>query len=135
MDKKKQNILIGIISVIGVAIIVLMLFISQLDKKVAEDDNTYTITLKVYYENDELVIDDTLDFKENETLLSLMDRTYEITTRQDAVGSAILSINEYTSDFVNSYFSLYVNGTYSAVGAKDLILTGGLLVEWKWIEL
>ena len=55
MDKKKQNILIGIISVIGVAIIVLMLFLSQLDKKVAEDDNTYTITLKVYYENDELV--------------------------------------------------------------------------------
>lgn len=135
MDKKKQNILIGIISVIGVAIIVLMLFISQLDKRVAEDDNTYTITLKVYYENDELVIDDTLTFEENETLLSLMDRTYEITTRQDAVSIAILSINEYESDFIHSYFSLYVNGTYSAIGAKDLILTGGLLVEWKLIEL
>lgn len=135
MDKKKQNILIGIISVIGVAIIVLMLFLSQLDKKVAEDDNTYTITLKVYYENDELVIDDTLTFEENETLLSLMDRTYEITTRQDAVSIAILSINEYASDFTHSYFSLYVNGTYSAIGAKDLILTGGLLVEWKLIEL
>ena len=67
MDKKKQNILIGIISVIGVAIIVLMLFISQLDKKVADDDNSYTITLKVYYENEELVIDDTLTFNENET--------------------------------------------------------------------
>ena len=135
MDKKKQNILIGIISVIGVAIIVLMLFISQLDKRVAEDDNSYTITLKVYYENDELVIDDTLTFEENETLLSLMDRTYEITTRQDAVSIAILSINEYASDFTHSYFSLYVNGTYSAIGAKDLILTGGLLVEWKLIEL
>ena len=135
MDKKKQNILIGIISVIGVAIIVLMLFISQLDKKVADDDNSYTITLKVYYENEELVIDDTLTFNENETLLSLMDRTYEITVKQDAVSTAILSINEYTTDFYSSYFSLYVNGTYSAIGAKDLILTGGLLIEWKWTKL
>ena len=104
MDKKKQNILIGIISVIGVAIIVLMLFISQLDKKVADDDNSYTITLKVYYENEELVIDDKLTFNENETLLSLMDRTYEITVKQDAVSTAILSINEYTTDFYSSYF-------------------------------
>ena len=64
-----------------------------------------------------------------------MDRTYEITTRQDAVSIAILSINEYASDFTHSYFSLYVNGTYSAIGAKDLILTGGLLVEWKWLKL
>ena len=135
MDKKKQNILIGIISVIGVAIIVLMLFISSLNKTVAEDDNSYTINLKVYYENNELVIDDTLTFNENETLLSLMERTYEITTKKDAVSTAILSINEYTSDFTSSYFSLYVNGTYSAIGAKDLLLTGGLLVEWKWITL
>ena len=135
MDKKKQNVLVGIISVIGVAIIVLMLFISSLNKTVAEDDNSYTINLKVYYENNELVIDDTLTFNENETLLSLMERTYEITTKQDAVSIAILSIDEYTSDFTSSYFSLYVNGTYSAIGAKDLLLTGGLLVEWKWIAL
>ena len=64
-----------------------------------------------------------------------MERTYEITIKQDAVSTAILSINEYTTDFYSSYFSLYVNGTYSAIGAKDLILTGGLLVEWKWLKL
>ena len=64
-----------------------------------------------------------------------MERTYEITTKQDAVSIAILSIDEYTSNFTSSYFSLYVNGTYSAIGAKDLLLTGGLLVEWKLIAL
>ena len=59
MDKKKQNILVGIICIIGVAIIVLMLFLSSKDRTVADDDNTNQITLKVYYENNELVIDDT----------------------------------------------------------------------------
>lgn len=136
MDKKvKQNILIAIISIIGVAIIVLMLFISNANKKMGEDDNSYTITLKVYYENNELVIDDTLTFNEDETLLSLMERTYKITTRKDGLTYAVLSINEYTSDFYSSYFSLYIDGKYSSAGANNIILTGGLSVEWKWIKL
>lgn len=136
MDKKvKQNILIAIISIIGVAIIVLMLLISNANKKMGEDDNSYTITLKVYYENNELVIDDTLTFNEDETLLSLMERTYKITTRKDGLTYAVLSINEYTSDFYSSYFSLYIDGKYSSVGANNIILTGGLSVEWKWIKL
>ena len=136
MDKKvKQNILIAIISIIGVAIIVLMLLISNANKKMGEDDNSYTITLKVYYENNELVIDDTLTFNEDETLLSLMERTYKITTRKDGLTYAVLSINEYTSDFYSSYFSLYIDGKYSSVGANNIILTGGLSVEWKWIKI
>lgn len=135
MDKKKQNILIAIISVIGIAIILLMLHISSINRTVGQDDNSNTISLKVYYQDNSLVIDDTLTFNENETLLSLMERTYEITTRKDATNYAVLSIDSYTSDFVTSYFSLYVNGTYSSIGANDLILTGGLQVEWKLIEL
>ena len=135
MDKKKQNILTGIISIIGVAIIVLMLFIAGKDRTFGEDDNTNTITFKVYYEDNALVIDDTLTFEEDETLLSLMERTYTITTRKDGSVYAVLSIDSYTSDFYNSYFSLYLDGTYSPIGANDLILTGGLIVEWKWIKL
>ena len=42
MDKKKQNILISIISIIGVAIILLMLHIANKDKTLGEDDNTNT---------------------------------------------------------------------------------------------
>ena len=56
-------------------------------------------------------------------------------TRKDGATYAILSINSYTSDFYSSYFSLYVNGTYSSVGSNDLILTGGLNIEWKWIKI
>ena len=132
MNSKKQNILISIISVVCIAIILAMFYIANLNKTVGEDDNSNTITLKVYYTDNELVIDDTLTFYENETLLSLMKRTYEITTKDDNVSEAILSINSYTSDFVTSYFSLYIDGVYSAVGAKNITLTGGLNVEWKW---
>ena len=135
MDKKKQNILIGIISVIGVAIIVLMLFIGGKNRTLGEDDNSQTISFKVYYHNSELVIDDTLKFEKDETLLSLMERTYTIKTRKDALSIAILEIESYTSDFTSSYFSLYVDGNYSPIGAKDLILTGGLDIEWKWQKL
>ena len=135
MSKNKQNILVGIISVIGVAIIVLMLFLAGNDKALGTDDNTNQITFKVYYEDNSLVIDDVLTFNENETLLSLMERTYSITTRKDGSVYAVLSIESYTSDFTSSYFSLYVDGAYSPVGANDLLLTGGLLVEWKWIKL
>ena len=135
MDKKRQNILVGIISVIGVAIIVLMLLISNLNKKVAPDDNSYTISFKVYYKDNALVIDDTLTFEKDETLLSLMERTYDIKTRKDGLNYAVLSIDSYSSDFTTSYFSLYVNGKYSSVGANDLLLTGGLSVEWKWMKL
>ena len=132
MDKKKQNILISIISIIGVAIILLMLHFANLDKTLGEDDNTYTISFKVYYTENTLVIDDTLTFNEDETLLELMDRTYKIETRKDAVSTMILSIESYTTDTISSYFSLYINGTYSSIGARDIKLTGGLNVEWVW---
>lgn len=135
MDKKKQNILIEIISVIGVAIIVLMLFLMGKDQVLGNDDNTYRFSFKVYYEDNALVIDDILEFEENETLLQVMEKNYTITTKKDAVSTAVLSIDSYTSDFTTSYFSLYINGTYSATGPKDIILTGGLEVEWKWIKL
>lgn len=135
MNKKKQNILVGIICLIGVAIIVLMLHLSGKEVEVGSDDYSETFTLKVYYQDNSLVIDDVLEFNENETLLSVMERNYEITTRKDGANYAVLSINQYTSDFVASYFSLYVNGTYSSVGASSLIVTGGLEIEWKWIEL
>ena len=135
MDKKKQNILISIISIIGVAIILLMLHIANKDKTLGEDDNTNSISFKVYYENNELVIDDTLKFNEDETLLQLMERSYEIETKADGVGTIVLSIESYTSDFTSSYFSLYIDGVYSSVGAKNIKLTGGLDVEWIWKEI
>ena len=61
-----------------------------------------------------------------------MERTYEITTKKDAVSDAVLSINSYTTDFTTSYFSLYIDGKYSSIGAKNITLTGGLNVEWKY---
>ena len=135
MNKKKQNILISIISVIGVAIILLMLHIANKDKTLGEDDNTNTISFKVYYENNELVIDDTLKFNEAETLLQLMERSYDIETKVDSVSTIILSIESYTSDFTSSFFSLYIDGVYSSVGAKNIKLTGGLDVEWVWKKI
>ena len=132
MDKKKQNILISIISIIGVAIILLMLHIANKDKTLGEDDNTNTISFKVYYENNELVINDTLSFIEDETLLQIMERSYDIKTKVDSVSTIVLSIESYTSDFTSSYFSLYIDGVYSSVGAKNIKLTGGLNVEWVW---
>ena len=69
---------------------------------------------------------------EDETLLELMERTYKIQTRKDAVSTIILSIETYTTDFISSYFSLYIDGTYSSIGARDIKLTGGLNVEWVW---
>ena len=135
MNKKKQNILISIISVIGVAIILLMLHIANKDKTLGEDDNTNSISFKVYYENNELVIDDVLKFNEDETLLQLMERSYDIETKVDSVSTIILSIESYTSDFTSSFFSLYIDGVYSSVGAKNLKLTGGLDVEWVWKKI
>ena len=112
---------------------------------VAEDKNTAQNALNdlkrhLYFEGKTFPIfknvkDDTLTFNEDETLLSLMERTYKITTRKDGLTYAVLSINEYTSDFYSSYFSLYIDGKYSSVGANSIILTGGLSVEWKWIKL
>lgn len=135
MSKKKQNILTVILTIIGVAIIVLMLVFANKDKTVGQDDESYSIDFKVYYQNEELVIDDTLKFNEGESLLSLMERTYDIKTKQDGGMVAILSIDGYESDFVSSYFSLYIDGKYASIGPKNLILTGGLLIEWKWMEI
>lgn len=135
MNKKKQNILISIISVIGVAIILLMLHIANKDKTLGEDDNTNSISFKVYYENNELVIDDVVKFNEDETLLQLMERSYDIETKVDSVSTIILSIESYTSDFTSSFFSLYIDGVYSSVGAKNIKLTGGLDVEWVWKKI
>ena len=135
MNKKKQNILISIISVNRVAIILLMLHIANKDKTLGEDDNTNSISFKVYYENNELVIDDVLKFNEDETLLQLMERSYDIETKVDSVSTIILSIESYTSDFTSSFFSLYIDGVYSSVGAKNIKLTGGLDVEWVWKKI
>lgn len=134
MDKKKQNILIIILSIISIVIIILMFVLINKNQSLGNGDGSNQISFKVNYEN-EIVIDDTLSFKENESLYSLMERTYEIEVKQDGSMYAILSINEYKTDFVTSYFSLYVNGTYSTIGAKQLTLSGGMEIEWKCINL
>ena len=95
-----------------------------------------TVLIKYNLENDiRFVIDDTLTFYEDETLLELMERTYTIETKKDSVGTIILSIDSYTTDFVSCYFSLYINGVYSSVGAKDVKLTGGLNIEWIYKKI
>ena len=135
MNNKSQNVLISIISVIGVAIILLMFYIANLNKTLGEDDNSYQISFKVYYIDNELVIDETLTFNENETLLELMNRTHQITTKVDNGSPMVLSIDEYSTDAKSCYFSLYVDGVYSSFGAKGITLTGGLSVEWIYKEL
>ena len=135
MDKKKQNVLIGLVSILGVILMLLMLLLSGKDKILGVDDKTNTFTFKVYYHDNILVIDDVLEFEENETLLEVMEKNYKITTKKDVVNTALLSIDSYTTYFVSSYFSLYVNNNLSMTGPKNIILTGGLLVEWKWTEI
>lgn len=132
---KIRNIIIEVfVGLLCIGLIIGIIFWQKAkNNKVA--DSKGEIEFIVVYKNDEKVIDDKIKFKEEDTLFSLLDRTYTLVSDNGAYGHTIYTINGYETDFSASYFSIMINGEYATTGIDGIELVDGEVIEFVWQEI
>lgn len=70
--------------------------------------------------------------QENETALSLLQRTQSITVKQYSYGILVESINGYTNGTDGMYWKYLVNGKEATVGAGDYHIVPNDILVWKF---
>ena len=135
----KKKLINAIVLIIGVCVIA---FTIHKIKNPSSSSSTSSIdsgplpvfNLKVYYGDDTPVIDRNITFFHRQKLFEIMDNEFgdEIVYGHEAAGLTLMSIGEYESDWINSYFALYVDGQYSTVSGEHLEVVDGMQIEWVW---
>ena len=124
-----------IIGSVGIIIIILTFIIQSIKNKSSEyeqkEDNP-TFKFILVYENNNEVINDVIDFTIGENLYHILDRKYDIEYRNDGGLKAITKINEYSTDWTNNYFSIYIDGNYSNYGSESIFVTENMEVKFVW---
>lgn len=145
MKKTLKRILIDIIvGILCIGIITgILIYEKQKNKTNEYDENNAksTIVLCLYDENGEQRINDTLKFTDGESIYNIIERNYNATYKENAVGKALLSINEYSTDFTSSYFAFYIKldgedgFTYSNYGVERVKAQDKMEVEFRWTKI
>ncbi len=140
MKKTARNTLISIIVVVvclGIMIAMVRLIKTGVisSSKGSSENESYSVTIKVYDSSSVLAINDTFKYNEGDTLLKLMNEKYTLVLKKDTSGTMVLGINDYVTDWQTSYFALYVNGVYAISGSETLRLTADSIYEWKWMTI
>jgi len=135
----KKIIIDGIIGVLCIGLIIgIFAFLEHKTKSSEYDSNNEigSISLKVYYKDDELVIDEKIPFTEGETIYHILNRTHSLECIDSVgVGKGILVIDQYKSNWYDNYFVLYVNGTYSSEGTEIIKAIDGMEIKLVWTDI
>lgn len=129
----KKLILTLVVVLIGVTVILLL----------RPKGNNYFGQIQLIIEDEEVVYDNFLDFKENETLYDLLNNNFEVIERDYAIGVIILNIKgedfEVITDFEGSYLAFYevLDGKeeYFTVSAKDFYLQDEMVILIRMVLL
>lgn len=98
-------------------------------ESIAEGDGS--ITIIVIDETGKKVIEDTLLFYEGDKLVEILDEHYTIRTKRFGDAEVIFEINEIKTDFVKTYFAIYVNDQYAEVGISGIDFKDGDTIMFK----
>lgn len=112
-----------------------------------EGDQSGTITIKVYDETNQVVIDDVISFTNTKTLFQILDEEYSIGCANSAYqldetcsfkqlnSHIVLSINDVITDWMNSYLEISIDGTRSNYGVDLIEVKDGSVYEFKFTDL
>ena len=130
-----------VISVIALIIVAASFIIfSQLNK----NDPTGEITIIVIDEIGDTISNKTIEFKESDTLFSLLDDNYElgcadnsyqITTECEELlysSRVILKIDSLVTDWNTTYIGIYENDEYSSLGIDLISLNDGDVFRFEY---
>lgn len=145
MNKTLKRILIDIIvGIVCIGIITGILIYEKHKNKTTEyDENNANsaIVLRLYDEDGDAKINQVLNFTDGESIYSIIERNYHATYKENAVGKALLSIEEYETDFTTCYFAFYVKRdgdsdfTYSNHGVEGVKAEDKMEVEFRWTKI
>ena len=137
----KRIIIDAIVAIVSIAIITgLLLYAKSRNKTTEYDDNEAqsTIVFHLYDENGEEKINDTLKFTLGESVYDILNRNYLLKCQDNAIGKAVLAVNEYETDFVHNYFAFYIKKEtddemkYSNYGVEGVIAENKMEIEFRW---
>lgn len=131
---------------LGLTVVVLgvMLALFILFTQAQQNDVEGEIRIQVVNQLDEIVIDDTVLFEEEDTLFSIMQERYEVGCANaqyqltDACepllfdSRVILKINEVETNWNGHFIGIYVDVTYSNHGIDSIALTDGTTYRFEF---
>jgi hypothetical protein len=125
----KKKIFIGVIVTLT---LVLLSFgyakvMTILDKKNSYDG---VITFNLIDSNNEVKINDQLEYKKDQSLFDLLNENYTVTTLPN-FQYFIIGIDEYITDSKTTFFAIYVNDEFASKGANLLFLKDKDIVTFK----
>lgn len=146
MSKKylKRIMIDVIVAFVGIAIITgLLLYAKSKNNSTEYDENKAqsSIVFHLYDESGEEKINDTLNFTDGESIYDILKRNYLLVCQENAIGKAVLAVDEYETDFVHSYFAFYVKKEtddemkYSNYGVEGVKAEDKMEIEFRWTKI
>lgn len=142
MSKILKRIIIDVVvGLICITIITgLLLYAKSRNKTTEYDENndSYSIVFRLYDEKGDMKINDTLKFTSGESVYNILNRNYDLKCKENAIGKAVLAVNEYETDFVNCYFAFYIKNEtdeemkYSNLGVESVEALDKMEIELRW---
>lgn len=111
-----------------------------------ENDEAGSITITIIDDQQEVYKTTDITFVEDDSLLGVMedeftvscaDNNYQPTTCGNAgmMGHVILEIDTISTDWINTYFAIYINDEYSTYGVDDVTLNDGNTYTFEYTEV
>ena len=103
----------------------LWLFVQSLNPY-SDGDDEGTIVIRLIDHEGLIVLEDEHSFGEGDTLLSLLEKHYEIRTAKQALGTIILDFESVKTDFFEAFIYIHIEGILY-VNGEPKEMTGKML--------
>ncbi|MHA1647482.1 MAG: DUF4430 domain-containing protein [Promethearchaeota archaeon] len=96
----------------------------------------YNISLSIDYWNGTIETNSNLTIsKSNSSVFDILSQNYEVSYKTYSLGKLVTGINGLIENQENNtYWFIWINGTYSNNGAEQIYVKNNTLVEWKYRE-
>jgi len=140
----KTKVALSILMIVSLVLVyIFLLDYHSDDKDINTDIVKGQITFKLYDEFDVIIIDDVLDYYDNDSLYTILQRNYQVVCanqfyQRDETcsyrfinGYVILEIESVVSNWYQTVLTLYINGVRANYGVSLVDFKDGDLVEFK----
>lgn len=129
--------------VLGIMLFTVMFFCLSGCVGTTTEESAGTVTLEVYNADDVLVSSEVVDFKKDDTLLSLVMSSFGAICQGEhgesdstcsyagTYGIYVLGVGSVVSDPTSQYIALYINGEYAMTGIDSTPLADGNVYAFK----
>ncbi len=122
-----KKLIIKISITLGLLIFAIVIISFTNKNEIAKEEGTFQFTL--IDKNNITIYDDTIVFKEGDSLLGLLDEKYGVRYENGQFGAVVFDIGSVKTDFYTTYLAIYVDDEYSSMGISNIKLVTGMRVK------